>query len=161
MGGGGGGPGRIGNIDSLIGKAKDELRAGEQAGRRNVFLSFAYEDISLVNLLRGQARNENMPLEFNDWSVSEPINSDRASYIKEKISDRIAQSSVTVIVLSESSRVSQWVEWEIGESLRQGKHVIGMYPSTTRPSGLPAAFAKHGLKAVPWSDLPAEIERLP
>ncbi len=65
MGGGGGGPGYIGNVQSLIDKAKKELMAGEQQGKRNVFLSFAYEDVTYVNLLRGQARNENVALEFN------------------------------------------------------------------------------------------------
>ena len=161
MGGGGSGPGRIGNIDSLIDKAKKELRAGAQAQRRNVFLSFAFEDISLVNLLRGQARNENVPLEFNDWSVAEPIESERASYIKQKIVDRIAQSSVTVVFLSDASRESKWVDWEIRESLRQGKHVLGVFPKGASLHGMPAAFREHGLRAVPWPDLAATIEKLP
>jgi hypothetical protein len=159
MGGGGSGPRRIGNIDSLIDKAKQELRAGAAGAKRNVFLSFAYEDVNLVNLLRGQARNENVPLEFNDWSVSEPINSERAIYIKEKISDRIAHSSVTVVFLSDSARTSEWVDWEVRESLRQGKHVIGVFPKGAAPRE-PTAFKEHRLKSVPWPDLAAAIDRL-
>src|SRR5262245_42054175 len=99
MGGGGSGPGRIGDVQSLIDKAKDVLRSSELAGKRNVFISFAFEDIGTVNMLRGQAKNDNIPLEFNDWSIKDPIDSERASYIKQKISDRIAQSSVTVVYL--------------------------------------------------------------
>src|SRR5688500_5393281 len=102
--GGGGGTGRsIGDVGSLVDRAKQELREAQTSGKRNVFISFAYEDIGAVNLLRGQARNENVPLVFNDWSVPEPIDSDRATYIKQKISDRIAQCSVTVVYLSEAT----------------------------------------------------------
>ena len=160
MGGGGGGSRSIGDIQKLVDKAKRELRDGEQAGMRNVFISFAHEDIGTVNLLRGQAKNDNIPLEFNDWSVSEPIDSERAPYIKQKISDRIAQCSVTVVFLSGATRKSPWVEWEIEESIRQGKHVIGVYPQDSEPKARPAAIDKHRVKCVPWPKLPETIGRL-
>ena len=57
MGGGGSGLRSNGNIKSLVERAKKELRKGEDQGRRNEFISFAYEDIDEVNLLRGQAKN--------------------------------------------------------------------------------------------------------
>jgi len=41
-----------------------------------------------VNLLRGQARNENSDLEFSDWSLSEPFDSKNAEYIKRGIRER-------------------------------------------------------------------------
>ena len=160
MGGGGSGPGRIGDLESLIARAKEKLRANEQSGRRNVFLSFAYEDIGYVNLLRGQARNDNVPIEFNDWSVSEPIDSERANYIREKIADRIAQSSVTVVFLSDASAKSRWVDWEIRESLRQKKHVIGVYPSGAKPAAHPT-FQENGLTAVAWPKLAEALQDLP
>ncbi len=160
MGGGGGGSRSIGDIQKLVEKAKQELRDGEQAGRRNVFISFAYEDIDTVNLLRGQAKNDNIPVEFNDWSVSEPIDSERATYIKQKISERIAQCSVTVIFLSGATPNSPWVGWEIEESIRQGKQVIGVYPQNSKPKVRPAAINKHQIKCVPWPKLAETIARL-
>lgn len=160
MGGGGGGSRSIGDIQSLVDKAKQELRNGEQAGKRNVFISFAYEDIGTVNLLRGQAKNDNAPLEFNDWSISEPIDSERATYIKQKISDRIAQCSVTVVFLSGATPNSPWVAWEIEESIRQGKHVIGVFPKDSEPGALPTAIKNHGIKCVPWPELVDAIGRL-
>jgi hypothetical protein len=129
----GGGPTRIGNVQSLIDKAKAELKR-----KRNVFISFAYEDLNEVNLLRGQAKNENSSLEFNDWSVSEPYNSERAEYIKQRIGERIDQSSVTVVYMTEDSARSEWCAWEIRRSLELGKHI----------------------RCVPWRDLAGEIEKL-
>lgn len=160
MGGGGGSGGSIGDIRQLVDRAKEELRKGEMIGKRNVFISFAYEDIGTVNLLRGQARNENIPLVFNDWSVSDPIDSERAPYIKQKISERISQCSVTVVFLSESAATSPWVNWEIEQTIKQGKHVIGVYPQNSEPVSRPAAFVEHRLRAVPWSGLAEAIHSL-
>jgi len=157
MGGGGGsssfGPG---DLDALLKKAREQLdRAME--GRRNVFLSFAAEDLDDVNLLRGQSKNERSDLEFNDWSVKEPYDSKRADYIKQKISERIAQSSATVVYLSAHSASSQWVNWEVEESLRQKKTVIGVYKGTNSPGNLPASVVKNEIKVVPWSELSKEL----
>ena len=113
-----------------------------------------------MNLLRGQAKNENVPLEFNDWSVSEPINSERATYIKQKISDRISQCSVTVVFLSDSTPSSPWVDWEIEESIRQGKKVIGVFPQDSDPRARPKAIDKYRIKCVPWPALADAISSL-
>jgi hypothetical protein len=160
MGGGGGTGGSIRDIQSLVDRAKQELRKGETVGKRNVFISFAYEDVGTVNLLRGQARNENVPLVFNDWSVSEPIDSERAPYIKQKILERISQCSVTVVFLSDSTPKSSWVDWEIEQSLMQGKHVIGVHPQNVKPAARPAAFAKHKIDVVSWPELAKAIHSL-
>ena len=61
MGGGGGGgrgltPDELRRLDQ---KAKESLKAGAGTGKCNVFISFASEDLNDVNMLRGQAKNEN------------------------------------------------------------------------------------------------------
>lgn len=160
MGGGGGGSRSIGNIQELVDKAKQELRGGDKEKKRNVFISFAYEDQDKVNLLRAHAKNENSPIEFNDWSVSEPINSDKAAYIKQKITDRIAQSSVTVVFLSDETPKSSWVEWEIEQSIKQGKHVVGVYPQESKPKLLPDSIRNNNIKCVPWPELADTIDKL-
>lgn len=160
MGGGGGGSRSIGDIQSLVNRAKEELRQGESGARRNVFISFSYDDIDSVNLLRAHSKNENSPIEFNDWSVSEPINSERAPYIKQKIAERISQSSVTVVFLSEKTSKSEWVAWEIQESLRLGKKVIGVYPQNSKPATMPEQITRNQIKCVAWPDLASAIDQL-
>lgn len=163
MGGGGGGIGNIRGLSELVKKAKEELQKdlaqGEQPSRHNVFISFAYEDIDEVNLLRGQAKNENSPIEFNDWSVNEPFDSEKAGYIKKKIEERINACSVTVVYLSKDSVKSKWVEWEIQKSLALGKRVIGVYKGTAKPARLPKAISDNSVKTVSWSKLADEIAR--
>ena len=160
MGGGGGGSSSIGDIQSLVDRAKQELRKSEQGERRNVFISFAYEDINEVNLLRAHSKNENSPIEFNDWSVSEPINSERAPYIKQKILERIEQSSMTVVFLSNATARSEWVAWEIKESLKKGKHVVGVYPQDSKPKTFPDLIKECKIKCVAWPDLASTIAKM-
>lgn len=160
MGGGGSSSHGIGDLESLIERAKEELKAGEKQGKKNVFISFTYEDIDQVNLLRAQAKNDKSPIEFNDWSVSEPFNSERAPYIKQKIGQRINQSSLTVVYLSNKTSGSEWVEWEIEESLRKGKHVVGVFAGEKQPTKFPKAIGQNKIKCVPWSKLSETINSL-
>jgi glycerophosphoryl diester phosphodiesterase len=161
MGGGGGGPYEAKDLKKLVEQAKERLKGSDGASRRNVFISFAHEDLDEVNLLRGQGKNANAALEFNDWSVSEPYNSERAAYIKQKISERIAQSSVTVVYLSKSSVASPWVKWEVGESIRQGKHVLVVHKGKSPMTPLPKWMSQPKLRVLAWSDLADTIEGLP
>jgi len=156
MGGGGGGASNIRGLSDLVKKAKQELQK-DDTPRRNVFISFAYEDIDDVNLLRAQSKNDNSPIEFNDWSVREPFDSEKAGYIKGKIEDRINACSVAVVYLSENTAKSQWVDWEIQKSIELGKRVIGVYKGDQRPTSLPKAITANKIKTVSWSKLADEI----
>lgn len=152
--GGGGGSGRDltpDELDQFEDKARRIFKQGDQPEKRNVFISFASEDLQDVNLLRGQAKSESSDLEFIDYSLKEPIDSKRAEYIKQKIRERIKQASVTVCYLSNKTSQSKWVDWEIRESLKLGKGVLAMYKGDSPPRTLPPAIKEHGLKSVPWN----------
>ena len=154
MGGGSGGGSwnRIGDVRALEEKAKAALREG----KRNVFISFATEDMDEVNLLRAQAKNEKSDIEFNDQSVKEPYDSERADYIKHRISERINRSSCTVVYLSEHTASSKWVAWEVQKSLELGKRVLAVHSGTQHTSAKPA-WLTSGVKVVAWSQLAKEL----
>jgi hypothetical protein len=162
MGGGGGGRSLTPEeLQRLTQVAKEALKSAAQPEKCNVFISFVAEDLAEVNLLRGQARNENSHLEFNDWSLKEPFDSENAEYIRRGIRERIRQSSVTVVYVSEKTAHSKWVDWEIRESITLGKGVVAMYKGTSSPSKLPAAIADHKIPVVPWNqkELASAIRR--
>jgi hypothetical protein len=104
-----------------------------------------------VNLLRGQAKNETNDLIFDDYSVKESINSKNADYIKRQIREKIDRVSVTVVYLSQHANKSDWVNWEIEESFRRGKGVIGVFKDDHPPTTVPPAFLANKCKAVKWS----------
>lgn len=150
MGGSSGGGISLGDLAKLQEAAKQKLKDASAESSPHVFISFSYEDIDEVNLLRGQAKNENNDLQFDDHSVKEAFDSTNADYIKRQIRDKIDRASVTVVYVSESSATSKWVHWEIEESLRRGKGVVAVHKGDKPPAKLPAALANANCKIVKW-----------
>lgn len=150
----GGGWSRLGDVRALEEKAKAAL----QGGKRNVFISFSTEDMNEVNLLRAQAKNENSDIEFNDHSVREPYDSERAEYIKRKISERINRSSTTVVYLSENSAQSKWVAWEVQKSIELGKRVIAVHKGDSFKGSQPSWIKEYKIQIVRWSNLANELK---
>lgn len=149
--GGGGRDLQEDELRALEEAARKALREAAQPKKRNVFMSFASDDLAEVNLLRAQAKNEDSDLEFNDWSLKKPFESRDAEYIKRGIRERIRQSSVTICYVTEHAAQSKWVDWEIRESIRLGKELIAMYKGDTPPHSLPPAIKEFGIKLIPWS----------
>ncbi len=139
------------NIDRLEQVAKKELSDAAKDANKHVFISFAHEDEAEINMLRGQAKNDNSDLNFDDYSVKEAFDSKNADYIKSEIREKIERASVTLVYLTEESASSKWVNWEIEESIKQGKGVVGVYKGSTPPVDLPAAFKTHGFKVLKWA----------
>ena len=138
------------NLEKLKKRTKETIK--ERASRKvNAFISFNSEDLDEVKLLRGQAKNENSNIEFNDRSVQDPFNSEKTEYIQHRIRERIRQCSVTIVFLSEKTADSKWVEWEINESLIMDKGVVAMYSGPTPPNRLPKAIKDNKIPVVPWN----------
>lgn len=151
MGGGSGGRLFSSDIKSLEERVKQRLTEAKSNVSRHVFISFDHEDLDEVNLLRGQAKNDNVDLKFDDHSVKDPYDSNNADYIRRQIREKIDKCSVTMVYLTAKSATSKWVNWEIEESLKHGKGVIGVYKNDAPPKDLPAAFSKNGCKSVKWT----------
>lgn len=150
MGGGSGGSLSSSDIRRLEEKAKQKLTDATGDSSRHVFISFDHENLDEVNLLRGQAKNDRVDLQFDDHSVKEPFDSTNADYIKRQIREKIDRCSVTVVYLSDKTASSKWVNWEIEESIKRGKGVIGVYQGDKVPTRVPPAFQQNGCKAVKW-----------
>jgi len=138
------------DIKSLEERVKQKLTDAKDDVSRHVFISFDHDDLNDVNMLRGQAKNDNVDFQFDDHSVKEPFDSTNADYIKRQIRDKIDGCSVTVVYLTDKTAGSKWVNWEIEESIRRGKGVIGVYKGDKAPTKLPPAFQHNGCKAVKW-----------
>ncbi len=69
----------------------------------HIFLSFVEENLNLVNMFRAQAKNSKIDLEFADYSIKEPIDSENAPYIKRQIKEKIRQSSIIICLIGDST----------------------------------------------------------
>lgn len=150
MGGGSGGGISLGDLSRLQEAAKQKLKEASADSSPHVFISFSHDDMDEVNLFRGQAKNENTKLQFDDHSVKEAYDSVNADYIKRQIREKIDHASVTVVYLTDNSATSKWVHWEIEESLKRGKGVIGVHKGEKPPAVLPTALVAAKSKVVKW-----------
>ena len=93
--------------------------------------------------------------------MKEPFDSERAKCIKRGIRERIRQSSLTIVYVSENTVNSKWVNWEIRESIAMGKGVLVMHKGDSRPKSLPKAIMDNKIPVIPWSheELTKAIEK--
>jgi len=150
--GGGSFYGGASNVKELEDVAKKELQKETPTTRRKVFVSFRHTDKKMIDFLRGQAKNEGSELDFIDMSLKVPFNSENAEYIKRGIRARIDQSSVTLVAVSEDTHKSDWVNWEVEESLKRGKGVVVVNISKNNNVKMPAAVESNRdkIKVVAW-----------
>lgn len=90
------------------------------------FLSFVEEDLNLVNLFRGQAKNQRLDLAFDDYSIKVPFDSQRAAYIGQGISAQIRLATLTICLYGPTTYQSRWVNWELNKTLEMGKPIMGV-----------------------------------
>ena len=113
-----------------------------------------HEDEGLVNYLRMQAKNEKSGIDFIDMGLRAPFRSDNAEYIKQGIRARIARSSVTVVMVTDKTSRSHWINWEVEETMRQGRGVVAIDKRSSRSSRMPNAINRNRnkVKIVPWKE---------
>lgn len=91
------------------------------------FISFDFDhDEDLRNLLVGQAKNNNSPFDFSNWSLREAFSGDW----KKKVSDRIALTSLTVVICGHHTHTASGVsaELEITRELRKPYFLLAGHP---------------------------------
>jgi len=117
------------------------------ARKRRLFLSFHAEDRLQVQGFRLMAYNENVATDFYDGSLQEPVDSERASYIKSVIREKIQRASVLVCLIGNGTAWRDWVDWELrtARGLRKGvcgarlKDSRGRTPPLLSEIGAPVA----------------------
>ena len=110
-----------------------------------VFLSFAMEHKTLVEVFRGQAQNRCSGLVFHDYSIKEPVEGAWKIHAERLI----RASSVTICLVGESTWSSEPVNWEVRKSAELGKRVIAVYLQSDSVRS-PAALLEVGVTPIPW-----------
>lgn len=143
-------------VDKVIQKrrAQEEITSNpieNSSGKYNVFISFNADDLPEVNLLYDQIKNENSNIEFDARFLKLPFNQKKSDLIKHDIKELIRQSPFTVVYVSDKTANSEWVDWEIRESLAMGKDVLAMHEGDKPPKHLPEAIKENSIKVLSWN----------
>jgi len=155
LGGGGGGIYRVTpkEVDKLEDIARKEVkRKTPPQPRRRVFLSFRGTDKAKVDEFRSHAKDKESDLDFIDFSLVVPFRSENAEYIQRGIRERIKASSVTIVLIGETTYESEWVDWEIRESIRLGKGIVAVLLEDDPSLKIPKALEEYGIKPLPLDD---------
>lgn len=108
--------------------------------KRRIFISFDHNDTQQVLGFLG-LRNIIDDFEFYNHKLDRRINSPDVEYVTRVIREEyIRPASVTVVLIGNNTAASKWVQWEIQESIRQGKGILGIRLRDTMgpiPAGIP------------------------
>jgi hypothetical protein len=119
---------------------------------KRAFLSFIVEDKDHADGVRLLARTPKYShVQFFDESIRVPIDSTDATYLKQKISEKIARSSVLVCLVSENTHKSSWIDFELSEASRQGKRIVVMAVKGLGRAVLPPKARELKLTFHPWN----------
>lgn len=108
-----------------------------------VFISYEHDgEFEFISGIRGMLANTNINVHFYDESVKEEINSKNASYVKQKINEKIKRSSVLLCIIGKDTHSSEWVRWEIEKAWSLNKKIIFMRRKDDFNSGMPKYLIK-------------------
>ena len=130
-------------LDALSGRLTYHAR------KRRLFLSFHREDLQQVSGFRLMARNPKVDCAFYDGSLREPVDSERASYVRSVIRRKIERASVVVCLIGNGTAWRDWVDWELSMGLGLGKGLCGVRLKESR-GRTPQALVERGVPIAQW-----------
>ena len=107
--------------------------------KKSVFISFDYDnDAHYKYLLTAWDKNDLFDFSFYDGSLTTPINSTNATYIKSLIKPKITAASRFLCIVGAQTSKSLWIDWEIQTAKDAQKPLIGVKISkdNNSPAGL-------------------------
>ena len=96
------------------------------------------------------AYNPNVDVDLYDGSLQEPVNSERSSYIRKAIRERVWRASVVVCLIGNGTAWRDWVVWELRTGVELGKGLCGVRLKESR-GRTPPMLAEVGAAIARWS----------
>lgn len=134
---------------------------------RRIFISYQHDNQMQAKGFNLQGKNPNIDFDFVGRHLLDPVDSENEGYIKSKIREQISGTSVTVVIIGKETAYSEWVAWEIKESLNKEKPngIVGVLLKDATPpprdSPVGKALYEAGAEVVEWKqeEVEAAIER--
>jgi hypothetical protein len=124
-------------------------RLTEHARKRRLFISFHKEDAGYLSGFNLMAHNPRVALDFYNDSLRDAINSERKSYVKTVIREKINRVSVLVCLIGNGTAWREWVEWELETALSLQKGICGVRIPNTY-GRIPAVLTQIGAPVAAW-----------
>jgi len=89
--------------------------------------SWVYPD-DLKNLRKLLNERGYFNVEFEEASADEPINSENAVYIKNRLKQKITNSNIVLGIAGMYASYSDWMTWELDKALELDIPIVGIVP---------------------------------
>ncbi len=93
---------------------------------RRVFISYQHSDQMKAKGFNLMSHAKNVDVEFVGRHLLDPVDSTNQDYIRQKVRDQMSGTSVTVVLIGDQTADSDWVAWEIEQSLDKGNGLLGI-----------------------------------
>lgn len=117
--------------------------AASTKGKR-IFVGFAVEDVRYRDLLRGQSKLGDCPIEYTDYSVKKPW--DRAW--KTECRQRIRLCDGVIALLSKNTKNADGARWEIQCAVEESIPILGVHIFSNDDYNPPEITGK---KVIAWT----------
>jgi MTH538 TIR-like domain (DUF1863) len=128
-----------------------------------IFISYQHDDQLKAKGLNLMRYNKPLGMNFVSRGLLDPVKSQDPRYIETQIKQRLQGTSVTIVLLGDSTADSIWVENEIRWSNEKdppnGLLAIKLTPDAEVPAGLEGAEVLNWNKPEDVLEFPAAIER--
>lgn len=119
---------------------------------RNVFVSHVQEDEAHIEKMYALLKDAGFSCRDSSITSQTPNEAQNEAYIKyEVIGPQIEWAGVVVVLLSDKTRDSEWVAWEIERANELGKRVVGIWIHGEAGCELPDALTKYADSVVGWN----------
>lgn len=119
------------------------------ADTKNIFISHVHEDDDLLPKLKDLIGRAGMEVRDGSISSEKPNEATNEEYIKHKyLRPRIDWASTLVVLITNDTAQSWWVDWEIKYAVEQGKNVVGVFAQGATDADIPEELQRCGDAAI-------------
>ena len=119
------------------------------ADTKNVFISHVHEDDALLPDLKNLISRAGMEVRDGSITSDKPNDAKNEQYIKREIlAPRIDWASTLVVLITNDTAQSDYVNWEIRYAAEHGKRVVGVFALGATDADIPEELGKCGDAAI-------------
>ena len=130
----------------------------------NIFISFDWNDRDQVNGFRSMLANPDIrPLSHRDTSIKHDYSEYGNIEIKRQITRKIEESDIIICLISQRTKHSDWVNWELEQTRLYSKPIFGIVlkdQPVKSLKGAPAFFTRYSNYKVHAWKTPSEINKI-
>jgi hypothetical protein len=118
---------------------------------KNIFISHVHEDDALLPKLKELIGRAGMHVRDGSVNSTKPNEAQSEEHIKRNVlAPRIDWASTLVVLITQDTATSKWVNWEIQYAIEQGKNVFGVFAQGATDADIPEELGKHAAAIVGW-----------